>query len=176
MSAFTSAFTCADNRDWWAGGPPPFDNLDSDGDGCISQPEAEAIGIDSSMFSFISGSMDSPCGDLISPAEYAAAFSGSGGGGGDALFACHNFCDSCMSVSWSLMSYKYICMTWLIYSACRSLSLALSPWIYMSRSGMLWWICMSHPRMLWWRCHDFCDTCKNDSYICVFLRHAQARI
>ena len=44
--------------------------------------------IDSATFSFFAGSIDGPCGDQVSPSEYAAIFPGGGGGGGDALCAC----------------------------------------------------------------------------------------
>ena len=52
-----------------------------------------------------------------------------------------------------------------IFCVSLFLSRSLSPWICMSCSGMLWWVCMSRSRMLWWRCYDFCDTCKNASWL-----------
>jgi len=58
------------------GGPPPFASVDSDGDGCISQTEAEVIGFDSGDFAPVAGDSGSPCGDRVSPEEYAAANAG----------------------------------------------------------------------------------------------------
>jgi len=59
------------------GGPPPFEIVDSDGDGCISQTEAQLFfgEFDFSKFLSISGSIGGPCDDQISPSEYAVAIS-----------------------------------------------------------------------------------------------------